>query len=71
MEIFSEISMQLVSKAADFLTITSRKESDMSSRKLKERVEELEKDKAEKKSEYVQENRLLEQKIYELEAEKN
>jgi hypothetical protein len=53
MEIFSEISMSLVSKAADFLTITTKKESDIHMRKLKERVEELEKDKAEKKQEYV------------------
>lgn len=44
--------MQLVSKAADFLTITSKKESDIELRKLKERVDELEKDKTEKKQEY-------------------
>ena len=45
-EIFSEISQNLISKAADFLTISSKKETDVTLKKLKERVEELEKEKA-------------------------
>jgi hypothetical protein len=44
-EIFSEVSSSLISKAADFLTITSKKETDVTLKKLKERVEELEKEK--------------------------
>ena len=42
------------------MTISSRKESDLTLRKAKERVEELEKEKAERKQEYNTEKRLLE-----------
>lgn len=59
-EIFSEISQSLVSKAADFLTMSSKKESDITLRKLKERVEELERDKTEKKLEWANDKRILE-----------
>jgi len=38
----TEISYSLMLKAADFLTISSRKESDVSLKKLKERLEECE-----------------------------
>jgi hypothetical protein len=41
-EIFTEISLNLMAKASDFLTITSKKESDVTLKKLKERVLELE-----------------------------
>lgn len=51
-EIFSDISINLICKAADFMTITSRKEGDINLKKLKERVEELEKEKINSKSEY-------------------
>ena len=61
----------MVSKAADFLTMSTKKESDITLRKLKERVDELEKDKVEKKLEFANEKRILEQKLYELEASKN
>lgn len=44
-EIISEICQSLVAKAADFLTISSRKETDVSLKKLKEKVEDLEKEK--------------------------
>lgn len=37
-EIISEICQNLIAKAADFLTITSRKETDVSLKKLKEKV---------------------------------
>ena len=44
-EIFTEVSVSLICKAADFLTITSKKETDVNLKKLRERVEELEKEK--------------------------
>jgi DNA-binding transcriptional MerR regulator len=58
-------------KAADFLTISSKKETDVSMKKLKERIEELEKEKAEIKSEASLEKRMMEQKMADLENEKN
>lgn len=45
-EVFSEISMQLIIKAADFMTITSKKETDVNLKRQKERVDELEKEKS-------------------------
>ncbi len=51
-EIFSEVAQSLIHKAADFMTISSRKESDMSLKKIKEKCEELEKERIEKKNEY-------------------
>lgn len=44
-EILSDISINLITKAADFLTITSKKETDVNLRKIKERVIELENEK--------------------------
>lgn len=44
-EIFTEVAMSLVSRAADFLTISTKKETDVNLKKLKEKVEELEKEK--------------------------
>lgn len=44
-EIISEICQNLIAKAADFLTITSRKETDVNLKKLKEKVADLEKEK--------------------------
>lgn len=70
-EIISEISYQLLLKAADFLTISSKKETDVSIKKLKERCEELEKEKTEIKSEASLEKRMMEQKMGDLENEKN
>lgn len=70
-EIFSELSISLICRAADFLTITSKKEVDVNLKKLKERVEELEREKSNMKSEFQTDKRALETKIYELEQEKN
>ena len=39
-------------KAADYLTISNRKENDVSLKKLKERIEEMEAQKLEMKSEH-------------------
>ena len=61
----------MITKAADFLTISSKKETEATLRKLKEKVEELEKDKLEKKLEYNNEKKILEQKLYDLEQGKN
>lgn len=44
-EIISEICQNLIAKAADFLTITSIKETDVNLKKLKEKVADLEKEK--------------------------
>ena len=44
-EIIMETCYLLLSKAADFMTITSRKESDLTLKQQKERLEELEKEK--------------------------
>lgn len=71
LEIFSEISQGLISKAADFLTISSKKESDVTVKKLRERVEELEREKAQIKSDSVNDKKLLESKIIEFEIDKN
>jgi hypothetical protein len=59
LEIFSEISQGLISKAADFLTISSKKESDVVLKKLRERVEELEREKAQIKSDSINDKKLL------------
>lgn len=59
-EIFAEVAQTLIAKAADFLTITSRKESDINVKKLRERLEEIEKEKQELKQELINEKRLLE-----------
>lgn len=61
----------MIVKAADFLSITSKKESDVTLRKLKERIEELEKAKTETKSEFGAEKTKFEERLYYLEAEKN
>jgi hypothetical protein len=58
-EIFADTTMMLVCKAADFMNITSRKEADVTLKRLRERVEELEKDKSEIKSEYATDKRTL------------
>ncbi|CDW76855.1 guanylate-binding n-terminal domain containing protein [Stylonychia lemnae] len=71
LEIFSEISQALISKAADFLTISSKKESDVSLKKLKERVSELEREKAQLKIDYSSDKKILESKIIEFEIDKN
>lgn len=59
-EIIADILFQLLLKAADFLTISSKKETDVSMKKLKERIEELEKEKNEIKSEANLERRIME-----------
>ena len=51
-EILLEVCYSLVSRAADFMSITSRKESDVTVKKIKDRVEELEREKLETKTEY-------------------
>lgn len=61
----------MVAKAADFLTITSRKETDLNLKRLRERLNEVEKEKSEIKQEYQNEKRALEQKLYDYEIEKN
>ncbi len=66
-EIIADIAYQLLLKAADFLTISSKKETDGSIKKMKERVELLEKEKVEIKSETLAEKRLIEQKMSDLE----
>lgn len=70
-EILLEVCYQLVCKAADFMSITSRKESDTTLKKLKDRVEELEREKQNNKHEYQQDKIKLEQKLFELETERN
>lgn len=60
MELFAEVSQNLIYRAADFLTISSKKENDVTLKKLKEKVDELEKEKSEMKTEYQSEKRLLE-----------
>lgn len=70
-EILLEVCYQLVSRAADFMSITSRKESDVTVRKIKDRIEELEREKIESKAEYQTEKMKLEQKVFELETERN
>lgn len=60
-----------MSRAADFMSITSRKESDVTVKKIKDRVEELEREKIETKAEYQQDKVKLEQKVFELETERN
>ena len=71
LEIFSEISQGLISKAADFLTISSKKESDVTLKKLRERVEDLEKEKSQIKQDAMNEKKILESKIVEFEIDKN
>ena len=70
-ELFAETAQTLVCKAADFMNITSRKEADGTLKKLRERAEELEKEKSEQKIEFLNEKRSLQEKLYELEIEKN
>ena len=53
------------------MNITSRKEADGTLKKLRERAEELEKEKSEQKIEFLNEKRSLQEKLYELEIEKN
>ena len=59
-EIIQEVCFQLVSRAADFMSITSRKESDVTVKKIKDRVEELEREKLETKTEYKADKMKLE-----------
>lgn len=61
----------MISKAADFLTISSKKETDVTVRKLKERVEELEKEKTLTKIDFNNDKKFLDQKLIEFEIEKN
>ncbi len=70
-EIFAEVNSSLMHKAADFLTITSRKESDINFKKLKERVEELEREKLMMKSDFAADKKGLEVRLQEVEGEKN
>lgn len=53
------------------MTISSRKESDVTLKKTREKLEELEKERIEKKNEYTQEKRNLEQRIIDVEIDKN
>ena len=41
-QVFAEVSAQIVSKAATYLTITSRQEVNINQRKLQERIEYME-----------------------------
>lgn len=52
--------MSLICRAADFLTISTKKETDVNLKKLKERVEELEREKQTVKSDLTTEKKLLE-----------
>lgn len=65
------ITQQLIVKAADFLSITSRKESDVTLKKLQEKVEDLERARVEAKQEFMAEKGKLEDRLYLLETEKN
>ena len=51
-EIFAETNAQILSKAATFLTIASRKEVSINHRKLQERVEYMEERAVQDKKEY-------------------
>lgn len=51
-EIYADTVQALVLKAADFLSIARRRETDSSLKKMRERAEELEREKAEQKSEF-------------------
>lgn len=53
------------------MSITSKKEVDVTVRKIKDRVEELEREKLETKSEFQADKMKLEQKVFELETERN
>lgn len=52
-EIILEVCQQLILKASDFLAISNKKESDVNLRKLKEKNEEMEKEKIVLKQEYT------------------
>ena len=60
---FAEVSAQLISKAATYLTITSRQEVNINQRKLQERVEYLEERAMQDKKEYQQSKIQLESVI--------
>ena len=61
----------MISKAATYLTITSRKELNINQRKLQERVEYLEERAIEDKKEFQQQKIHQETRISEMESERN
>ena len=65
------MSAQIISKAATYLTITSRKELNINQRKLQERVEYLEERTIEDKKEFQQQKIHQETRISEMESERN
>lgn len=70
-QIFAEVSAQIVSKAATYLTITSRQEVNINQRKLQERVEYLEERAMQDKKEYHLQKLALESTIAVMETERN
>ena len=68
--IFAEMSSMLISKAATYLTIISRQEVNINSRKQQERIEYLEERAIEDKKEFLQVKLRLEATISELESER-
>ena len=65
--IFTEVSSQLICKAATYLTIISRQEVNISQKKLQERVEYLEERGMQDKKEFQQTKGRLEETILDLE----
>lgn len=70
-QVFAEVSAQIVSKAATYLTITSRQEVNINQRKLQERVEYLEERAIQDKKEYQQSKLHHERILAEVENARN
>ena len=66
-ELFNEVTQPLILKTADFLAISKNQEAGVNSKLLKEKVDELEKERVRMKTEHGEDRRTLEMKVQILE----